>query len=149
MNIEKAIQLYRDQGRSILRIAKELGHSTHTVSRHLKLAGIELGPQGRNRLVTDEYVSLTLKLRAEGMEWHAIEAKLGFDVRSLQRAIKKYALAESMAREAALQELLNVADQRIDELEGLLREVVGSRNYHVGFDRTARINAALDQRKAA
>lgn len=121
MNIEKAIQLYRDQGRSILKIAKELGHSTHTVSRHLKRAGIELGPQGRNRLVTDEYVSLTLKLRAEGMEWQAIEDKLGFDARSLQRAVSKYALDSAAAREAALQERLNLADQRIDELETELR----------------------------
>lgn len=51
-------------------------------------------------MITDEYVTL-----------------------ALQRAVRQYALDASLAREAALQERLNLADQRIDELETELHQL--------------------------
>lgn len=121
LNLSRLVEMYRDEGRSIRAIAKEFRLSTSTVSEHLKKAGIEVGPKGRNRQVNDTYIALTLKMRAEGLHWETIANKIGFDSRVLQRAINRHALQDLMAREAALQARLNDADQRIDELETELR----------------------------
>jgi len=45
------------------------------------------------------------------------------------------ALEESKAREQALQQRLNAADQRIDDLEELLTEALRSVDYHAGMQR--------------
>ncbi|KII34878.1 hypothetical protein NL64_06350 [Pseudomonas fluorescens] len=116
LDLERLVDLYQRQGRSAENIAREIGHSPNTVRRHLRAAGVELGPQGQHRLITDEYVSLTLKMRAEGTNWEDIAEKIGFSTRALQRAVAKYALSASMARETALQARLNSADQEIDDL---------------------------------
>lgn len=128
-NVDAAriIQMYCNEGRSAEAIATALGCSRTTVSRHLHSAGISMGRSGQHRMINDEYVALTLKMRAEGLDWETIAHRIGFSSSALQRAVRQHALSASMAREAALQERLNLADQRIDELEAELHQLRAQR----------------------
>lgn len=126
INLTRAIDMYQRENRSVTAIAAAVGCGTEALRRHLRAAGIVLGKRGLHRLITDEYVTLSLKMRAAGTDWEDIAEKIGFSARALQRAVANHALSASIAREAALQALLNIADQQIDELRQCLAQRIAA-----------------------
>jgi transposase-like protein len=116
MNIARATELYQHKGRSLQAIADEMGCTPKKIKRGLRAAGVTIGPQGRNRSVTDEYVILALKMRAQGLDWDVVASKIGFSASALKRSASQHATNAFLAREAALQALLNAKDQEIDNL---------------------------------
>lgn len=81
--INKMVDLYQ-KGRSSRSIAEDIGVSACTVSRNLRKAGVVVAPRGQRFMLTSEYVDLARRLRAEGLRWTEISARIGFSVRQLQ-----------------------------------------------------------------
>lgn len=77
-----------ERGYSTRAIAKEVGVSAMTVRRRLLEAGVDLGGPGRKLLIGADYVELTKRMRADGIEWIAVSEKIGFSIRQLQRHLQ-------------------------------------------------------------
>ncbi|MNR22116.1 hypothetical protein D3C85_1390560 [compost metagenome] len=75
------------RGYSSRQIAAKFGWSAATVRRWLAKLGMDLGGSGRKLQITDEYVAVVKKMRADGKEWEEISRKLGFCVRQLQKRV--------------------------------------------------------------
>lgn len=75
------------RGYSTRVIGQHFGISKKTAGRRLQEAGVDLGGPGRKLQISDEYVEMTRKLRAEGMGWNEIAAKVGFCRRQLQKRL--------------------------------------------------------------
>ena len=75
------------RGYSSRQIAAKFGWSAATVRRWLAGIGIDLGGSGRKLQITDEYVDVVKKMRADGKEWEEISRKIGFSVRQLQKRL--------------------------------------------------------------
>lgn len=70
-------------------IADAAGCSESTVVRYLNAAGVILGNHGgRPRLVTDEYMTLALDMRAKGQRWIDVEHKIGFHRSTFQARLR-------------------------------------------------------------
>lgn len=70
-------------------IADAAGCSESTVVRYLNAAGVILGNHGgRPRMVTDEYMTLALDMRAKGKRWIDVEHKIGFHRSTFQARLR-------------------------------------------------------------
>ena len=82
--VDVMVWLYTS-GRPCSFIAEELKLSKSTIEFYLNQRGLKLRRKGVQRQITDEYVELARKLRADGHEWKIISRKVGFSIRQMQR----------------------------------------------------------------
>jgi acyl-CoA-binding protein len=75
------------RGYSTGAIGEKLGFHRSCVHRRLHEAGVDLGGPGRKTQITDEYMDLVREMKADGLCWRVIAAKIGFSERQLQKKL--------------------------------------------------------------
>lgn len=75
------------KGYSTRIIGEKLGLHRSCVHRRLTEAGIDLGGPGCKLQMTPDYVEMAREMKAGGLCWREISAKLGFCERQLQKRL--------------------------------------------------------------